>query len=276
MALLLIAWQDTKRSFRDPVGILMTLAVPLALIIAIGLVSGSTPFGAAPKDGFDALSYIAPGMALFFMMFAPYVCAPWQALQPWIAPGMALFFMMFSVRQAAKTTAEDANCGVSDRLRASPASDISIRAGAMVSHVIMLFLQLVVLVGISTLMYGQQWGPTGPVLLVCLVIAITAGGWVALLVVLGRTPGRINALGTALALIFGIVSRSFAAVIPTTGWMDALARITPNYWGLHAFSALALGGGLASVLRDFGALAIMCAALWLIVSIAGAVVPNRR
>jgi ABC-2 type transport system permease protein len=250
MALLLIAWQDMKRSFRDPVGVLMTLAVPLALIIAIGLVSGATPFGAAPKDGFDALSYIAPGMALFFMMF--------------------------SVRQAAKTVAEDANRGVSDRLRASPASDISIRAGVMVSHVVMLFLQLVVLVGISTLMYGLQWGPTGPVLLVCLVIAITAGGWVAFLVVLGRTPGRINALGTAMTLTFGIVSRSFAAVIPTTGWMDAMARITPNYWGLHAFSALALGGGLSSVLRDFGALALMCAALWLIVSIAGALVPDRR
>jgi len=250
MALLLIAWQDLKRSFRDPVGILMTLAVPLALTVAIGLVAGYTPFGKAPNDGFDALSYIAPGMALFFMMF--------------------------SVRQAAKTTAEDADRGVSDRLRASPASDLSIRAGTMVSHIVLLFLQLAVLVGISTLLYGLQWGPTGPVLLVCLVVSVTAGGWVGLLVVLGRTPSRINALGTALTLIFGIVSRSFAAVIPTTGWMDRLARITPNYWGLHAFSSLALGGSLRSVLPDFGALAIMFAALWIIVSAAGALVPSRR
>jgi len=146
----------------------------------------------------------------------------------------------------------------------------------MVSHIVLLFLQLAVLVGISTLLYGLQWGPTGPVLLVCLVVSVTAGGWVGLLVVLGRTPSRINALGTALTLIFGIVSRSFAAVIPTTGWMDRLARITPNYWGLHAFSSLALGGSLRSVLPDFGALAIMFAALWIIVSAAGALVPSRR
>jgi ABC-2 type transport system permease protein len=250
MTLLLVGWQDLKRSCRDPVGVLMMLAVPLALIVAIGLVAGHAPFGRAPDNGFDALSYVAPGMALFFMMF--------------------------SVRQAARTTAEDAVRGVSDRLRASPASDAGIRAGAMVSHVVLLFLQLAALVGISTLMYGLWWGPTGPVLLVCLVVAVTAGGWVALLAVLGRTPNRINALGTALTLIFGIVSRSFAAVIPTTPWMDGLARITPNYWGLHAFSALAMGGGLGSILRDCGALAVMCVALWLVVFITGALTPGRR
>lgn len=171
---------------------------------------------------------------------------------------------------------EDADKGVSDRLRASPASDGAIRAGAMVSHVLMLFFQLVVLVGVSTLFYGLQWGPTGPVLLVCLVISVTAGGWVAVLAVLGRTPSRVNALGTALTLTFGIVSRSFAAVIPTTGWMDRLARITPNYWGLHAFSSLALGGDLRSVLPDFGSLAIMFAALWLVATVIGAIVPARR
>ena len=250
MDLIIIAWQDLKRAFRDPIGLLMTLAVPLALIIAIGLVAGATPFRSSPTDGLSALSYIAPGIALFFMMFA--------------------------VRQAAKTMVEDADRGVSDRLRASPASELSIRAGAMVSHVLTLFFQLVALVGVSTLFYGLQWGATGPVLLVCLVISVTAGGWVALLATLGGTPSRVNALGTALTLIFGIVSRSFAAVIPTTGWMDRLARITPNYWGLHAFSALALGGDLRSILPDFGALAIMFAALWLIATVIGSMRPARR
>jgi hypothetical protein len=66
----------------------------------------------------------------------------------------------------------------------------------------------------------------------------------------------------ALTLVFGILSRSFAAVIPTTPWMETLARVTPNYWGQHAFLSLALGGGPSSVLRDLGALGIMCAALW--------------
>jgi ABC-2 type transport system permease protein len=236
MALMFIAWQDLKRSVRDPVGLIMTLVVPLVLIVAIGLVAGHTPFQPAPAGGFDALSYIAPGMALFFMML--------------------------SVRQSAKTIAEDADRGVRDRLRSAPVGDTSITAGNTVSHIILLFLQLLVLIGISSLLYGLSWGPAGMLILVCLVIAICASGWVALLVSLGRTPGRINALGMALTLVFGILSRSFAATIPSTPWMDSLARITPNYWGQHAFLSLSLGGGLAGVLRDLGALGIMCAALW--------------
>jgi ABC-2 type transport system permease protein len=244
MALVLIAWQDLKRSLRDPVGLLMTLAVPLALIVAIGLVAGHTPFQAAPAGGFDALSYIAPGMTLFFMML--------------------------SVRQSARTIAEDVDRGVRDRLRSAPVADISITAGNTVSHIVLLFLQLLVLIGISSLLYGLAWGPAGTVVLVCLALAVCASGWIVLLVSLGRTPGRIGALGLALTLVFGILSRSFAAVIPSTPVMDTLARISPNYWGQHAFLALALGGGPASILKDLAALGIMCAVLWLASALAAA------
>src|SRR5208337_4234745 len=148
MTAFLIALQDLKRSVRDPVGLLMTLAVPLALIVAIGLVAGHTPFQRAPQGGFDALSYIAPGMALFFMML--------------------------SVRQSARIIAEDAGRGVRDRLRSAPVAEISITAGNTVSHIILLFLQLLVLIGISTLLYGLRWGPTGVLVLVCFVLAVCA------------------------------------------------------------------------------------------------------
>ena len=244
MALVLIAWQDLKRSLRDPVGLLMTLGVPLALIVAIGLVAGHTPFQAAPASGFDALSYIAPGMTLFFMML--------------------------SVRQAARTIAEDADRGVRDRLRSAPVADISITAGNTVSHVVLLFFQLLVLIGISSLLYGLSWGPAGTVVLVCFALAVCASGWIALLLSLGRTPSRINALGMALTLTFGILSRSFAAVIPSTPAMDALARISPNYWGQHAFLALALGSGPSGILRDIAALGIMCVVLWCASALAAA------
>jgi ABC-2 type transport system permease protein len=238
MATLIIAWQDLKRIARDPVGLLMTLAVPLALIVAIGLVSGHRPFQAAPAGGFDALSYIAPGMALFFMML--------------------------SVRQAARTIAEDTDRGVRDRLRSAPVSDISITAGNTVSHVVMLFLQLLVLIGISSFLYRLTWGPALILIAVCLVLAVSASGWVALLVSLGRTPQRINALGMALTLVFGICNRSFAATIPSSPWMNTLARVTPNYWGQHAFLSLAMGGGALTVVHDLGALVVMCVALWVV------------
>jgi ABC-2 type transport system permease protein len=243
MAVFLVAWQDMKRALRDPAALVMTLVVPLALITAIGLVSGHVPFQAAPAAGFDALSYIAPGMALFFLML--------------------------SVRQAARSVAEDADRGVRDRLRRAPVSRAGVVAGSAVAPVILLFLQLLVLVGISSLLYGLRWGPPGPLVLLCLVLAVTAGGWVAFLVTVGRTPQRINALGMVITLVFGIVSRSFAAVIPSTPLLDAAARVTPNYWGQHAFLSLALGTGLPGILGDLGALGIMAAVLAVVVVAVG-------
>jgi ABC-2 type transport system permease protein len=246
MAMLLIVLQEIKRLVRDRRGLLMTLAVPVVLTMAIGAVSGHSPGQAAPVGGFDAMSYIAPGMALFFMMM--------------------------SVRQAARSIAEDTDRGVRDRLRIAPVSDIAVTAGSTVSQVILLFFQLLVLIGISGDLYHLEWGPGGLVVLLCLVLALSASGWVALLVSLGRTPSRINALGMVLTLAFGILGRSFAAVIPTSPFMDALARITPNYWGQHAFLALALGGRLSSMARDIGALTVMGGALW----IASALLSRRR
>jgi len=236
MTALLIVLQDLKRLARDRRGLLMTLAVPVALTVAIGAVCGHRPGQAAPAGGFDAMSYIAPGMALFFMMLM--------------------------VRQAARTIVEDTDRGVRDRLRCAPVSDIAVTAGCAASQVILLFLQLLVLVDISSDLYKIAWGPAELVVLLCLVLAASASGWVALLVSVGRTPGRINMLGMALTLAFGILGRSFAATIPSSPLMDALARMTPNYWGQHAFLALALGGGLSSIARDLGALALMGGVLW--------------
>ncbi len=229
---------ELLRMLKDPLGLVTTLAVPLVLIVALGLVAGFQPFGSRVVDGFNALSYMAPGMALFFLMFA--------------------------VRQSAKTVAEDRQRGIGDRLRASAAGETSIRLGTYLAQVAILFAQLLALVGISTWMYGLDWGQPLAVLLLCLALAIGASGWIALLVAVGPSPQAINGLGTALGLIFAVVSRCFSATMPSAPWMDRVALFTPNRWGLHGFASLAMGGGLASIVGDLGALAAMFLALTLV------------
>ncbi len=250
MTAILITWQDLKRFLRDPVGLLMMLVLPLVLIVSLGFVSGRVPLGPAPRDGFDALSYIAPGMALFFMMF--------------------------TVRQEARNGAEDEAKGLRDRIRVSPAGAASIAAGGALSRVALVFAQLAVLVGVSSILYGIGWGKSGPLALLCLVLAAAAGGWIAFLGAIGHTPNRIGNIGTALTLVFAILSRSFAAVIPGAPWMDALARVTPNYWGLRAFTGLAMGGELGSIAGDLLALALMTAALLAASPIAARLTIKRR
>ncbi|HET6486206.1 MAG TPA: ABC transporter permease [Spirochaetia bacterium] len=250
MSVVLIAMQELKRVLRDPSGLLLTLALPLALTVAVGFISGRVPLGRPPSDGFDALSYVAPGMALFAMMF--------------------------SVRQAAKTTVDDADRGITRRLRSAPIGEISIAVGRTLSGVVMVAAQLLLLVGVSSALYGLRWGSPLPVLLLCLALSLSAGGWAALLVSLGRTSRGVGTLGTALTLVFAILSRSFAAVVPSAPWMDALSRITPNHWGLHGFSALALSGTLGSIAPDLLRLVLMSVTLWILAPLAGRLMTWRR
>ncbi len=250
MSLFIIAWQDLKRMAKDPVGLVLILATPLVLIVSLGMVSGRYPGSPAPADGFDALSYIAPGMALFFVMFA--------------------------VTRATRMLAEDADRGLRDRLRAAPLRPVSLLLAGSLSLIALVFLQLLVLVEISTLLYRLSWGGQGEVILLSLALAGAAGGWGALLAAVGRTPTRIGAVGTALMLIFGIVSRSFAAVIPAPPWMESVARITPNWWGIHGFTELAFGGGLASIASDIAALIAMGAALFALARFAALIRPGKR
>jgi ABC-2 type transport system permease protein len=47
-------------------------------------------------------------------------------------------------------------------------------------------------------------------------------------------------------------------------WLVMLSKITPNAWGLDAFSTLALGGQLGDILVPVAALLVMCAVLFTI------------
>ena len=107
--------------------------------------------------------------------------------------------------------------------------------------------QVLLLIGASTLLFGLHWGD--PVGVVVLVLAAVAGatGWGLLLTALARTPGQVSAIGAALMLIFGILGGSFVRMEAMPTWLRLVSRVTPNAWGLDAFSTLALGGSLLDI-----------------------------
>jgi ABC-2 type transport system permease protein len=189
-----------------------------------------------------------------------------------MAPGMALLFLMFTVSNGGRTLWLERAQGTLPRLLVSPTSTIQVLAGKVIGIALTGLAQMLILILASALLFRLNWGD--PLAVVVLVVAAVVGavGWGLLITAVAKTPGQVNALGSAVMLTFGILGGSFVDLSSMPQWFAILSKITPNAWGLDGFSTLALGGTLANIVGPVAALLVMGAVLF----IGAVVLLNRR
>src|SRR3990170_1141042 len=172
----------------------------------------------------------------------------------YIAPAMALLFLMYTVGMGARSLLLEHEQGTLARLRASPTSESQVLGGKLFGTFLTGVAQLAILITATTLFFRLEWG--SPLGLAALILAASAGatGWGAVLAAVTRSPSQVGSIGAALMLSFGILGGSFFSVELGPPLLQALARLTPNYWGLQGFTILASGGTLADLARPIAAL----------------------
>lgn len=175
----------------------------------------------------------------------------------YIAPGMALMFLMYTVSNGGRTLLVERNQGTLPRLLVSPTNAVQVLGGKIFGVYLSGVAQMLILIAGSTLLFQLQWGD--PLAVVVLVLAAVFGacGWGMLITALAKRPGQIAAIGSAMMLTFGILGGSFVQLDMMPTWVQWISKITPNAWGLDGFSTLALGGGLGLILKPVLALLIM-------------------
>lgn len=175
----------------------------------------------------------------------------------YMAPGMALMFLMFTVANGGRTLLAERARGTLPRLLISPSASWQVLGGKVFGTYLTGVAQMLILIVASALLFRLSWGDPLPVLALVLAAVAGAAGWGLLITALARTPGQVSTVGTALMLTFGILGGSFINIDMMPGWFALLSRITPNAWGLDGFATLAMGGGLADILGDLVGLLIM-------------------
>lgn len=156
-----------------------------------------------------------------------------------LTPGMALFFLMYTVSLSGRNILEERSDGTLARLLATPTTTAQLLGGKVIGIFLTGVVQTGILVVASTLMLGVRWGD--PVLVVALVFAAAFGatGWGILLAAFARTPAQVTTIGSALMLLFGLLSGMFVSV--GSGIAYYISRITPNAWALDGFVELSTG-----------------------------------
>jgi len=175
----------------------------------------------------------------------------------YMAPGMALMFLMFTVSNGGRTLLAERAQGTLPRLLVSPTSTAQVLGGKIFGIYLTGVAQMLILIQASELLFGLSWGDSSGVLVLVLAAVAGAVGWGMLITALAKTDGQVSTIGTALMLTFGILGGTFVSLDMMPAWLRLVSRITPNAWGLEGFTTLALGGRLADVLQPAGALLAM-------------------
>jgi ABC-2 type transport system permease protein len=175
----------------------------------------------------------------------------------YMAPGMALMFLMYTVSNGGRTLLAERNLGTLPRLLVAPVSTAQVLGGKVFGIYLTGVAQMLILIGASTLLFRLNWGDLLGVLALVLAAVAGAVGWGMLITAVAKTPGQVAGIGSAVMLTFGVLGGSFISLGNFPVWFQWISKITPNAWGLDGFSILASGGRLSDILVPLAGLLVM-------------------
>jgi len=178
----------------------------------------------------------------------------WMA---YMAPSMAVMFLMFTVSLGARSVLAERQWGTLQRLLTSPTSPAQVLGGKVSGIFLTGLAQMAILIAFSALAFGVRWGAPLALMVLCIATVFAATGWGALIAAYSKSPGQAMSIGSMMALLFAGLAGNF---VPRQNYPEVLQKIslvTPNAWALEGFQSLGQGGGLAEVLLPIAALMIM-------------------
>ena len=181
----------------------------------------------------------------------------------YLAPGMALMFLMFTVSYGGRSILAEKTQGTLPRLLVSPTNSAQILGGKVFGIFLTGVAQMLILIGGTSLLFQLKWGDPLGVFILVLVAVFGATGWGMIITALARTTAQVSNTGTAVMLIFGILGGSFLQLDQMPASIQMMSRIAPNSWALDGFTTLALGGTLADLSAPITALLTMGILLFL-------------
>ena len=172
------------------------------------------------------------------------------------APSMAIFFLMFNVFASTRTILIEQQDGTFARLLSTPTSIGQILLGKLAGSFLIGFLQIVILVIATRLLFNLSWGSStlGLVLMIlATVAAFTSLG--AIVAAFSKDIKQSEILGNVLTLTFAALGGNFFLNSQIPDWAQKLSYITLNRWSLDGFTDLTLHGlGLNAILPESTAL----------------------
>ena len=180
----------------------------------------------------------------------------------YMAPGIALMFLMYTVSNGGRVFLAERSLGTLPRLLITPTPTYQILGGKVCGIFLTGTAQMLILIITGSLFFQLKWGDPLGVLALVLAAVFAACGWGMVITAIAKTPGQVGAIGSAMILSFGILGGSFMSIANMPDWFKTISKITPNAWGLDGFTTLGMGGTLNDIHTPLLALLLMGALLF--------------
>jgi len=171
-------------------------------------------------------------------------------------PGYTIYGIFWIVSLLAGSVLQEKQNGTFRRLLAAPLSRTAMLAGKMLPYYLINLLQLTIMLGASSLLFGMSLGnsPLG-LIAVSLAAAASATGLGVLVAALARTEAQVGGMTVMLLLTLSALGGCFVPRFAMPEWLQTLGLVTPHAWALDAYQDLLVRGyGLAEVLPRVGVL----------------------
>jgi len=185
----------------------------------------------------------------------------------YMAPGMAVMFLMYTVTFGAASLLFENQRGTLPRLLIAPTFSAYVLVGKAVGILLTAVAQLLILIVGTSLLFRLQWGDFPGLILLIFAAAWGASSWGMIFAAFLKTPGQIGITGSAVMLLFGVLGGSFFDLSMLPDWIQVVNKITPNAWAVDGFYILSVGGGLSDILPNIFALVVMGGILFTIATL---------
>lgn len=177
----------------------------------------------------------------------------------YLAAGMAIFFLFFTVTFGITGYLEEGDQGTLTRLLAAPIDRVAVHLGKALGAFVLGVTSMVVLALASAVALDAPWGPAnaagvGGVAILIVAAVIASLGVMALVGSFARSVEQAGNLQSIVALVLGLIGGVFFPV--GAGLLGQLSLISPHGWFLRGLGDLAGEQTVTAVLPAAAALVI--------------------
>ena len=168
-----------------------------------------------------------------------------------IVAGMMVFYVFFTGAASAQSILMEEEAGTLPRLFTTPTPQSTILGGKFISTFLLLSMQVIVLIIITSLLFGINWGEPLPVALVILGLVVVASSFGIFVTSFVKDTRQGGIIYGGVMTVMGMVGMltAFTAANPTGSTAFEMASlVVPQGWGVRGWRLLLEGGGVEDVL----------------------------
>ncbi|AJS61649.1 hypothetical protein UB51_19925 [Paenibacillus sp. IHBB 10380] len=176
------------------------------------------------------------------------------------AGAMMIMFLLYAGSTASESLFNEKDNHTLYRLQSLPISGAHIFIGKMLGSSVVALVQAGVIITVSSLVYGVDWGSSPLLLMIVCILLVFISMAIACLVALSvKTSSSANSIMQVLIILMTFLSGGFT---PIPGeFIQLLSQFTVNHWGLQGILRIMLHADPSDIIPSILVLASMCAAL---------------